>query len=149
MQPRTGTALRLEKAEDAHIWRGNGRGRKSQTGGIEMASIDEDLQILDEQTFLAEAKGSIEGKAWNEYLRDVLAEDFRLRRSRAGTPLEGRDEMIQRIAEGPSATRTRLETKTWIDARLGVVVSSVATALRMSKCSNEGLTSSGAAPIGR
>ena len=56
-----------------------------------------ELEELNDNTFLAEAKGSIGERSWREYLDAVLADDFVLRRSAAEKPDEDRAEMLKSI----------------------------------------------------
>jgi hypothetical protein len=59
--------------------------------------MSNDLKKLNEDTFTAEAQGSINGVEWFEFLERVLSDDFRIRRSNLTIPLQGRDEMIAHI----------------------------------------------------
>jgi hypothetical protein len=87
--------------------------------------MDDAVRTLDEQTFAAEARQDVGGRRWDQFLRDTLADGFTLRRSLPEVPLEGKEAMIERIAQSPARARSRLGTRTWSDERIGVVVSTV------------------------
>ena len=86
------------------------------------------LRRLNTDTFRAEAKETIDGVRWDEFLRSVLADSFVLRRSRVETEDEDRDEMIRRIdATASPQPRKLLEhtVQVWTADTLGVVKSVV------------------------
>jgi hypothetical protein len=84
------------------------------------------LRRLNTDTFRAEAKETIDGVGWDEFLRSVLADNFVLRRSRVEAEDEDRDEMIRRIDGTTSPPPRRLLEHTvqvWTADTLGVVKS--------------------------
>ncbi len=53
-----------------------------------------EIERLNELMFDAEAHRDCEGLSWDEFLGHVLADDFALRRSAAGKPLEDRETFL-------------------------------------------------------
>lgn len=72
-----------------------------------MADDCVELRVLNLKTFRAEEGGGgetqIDGQAWEEYLQDVLADEFQIVRSRVGAPHQKQDKasMIGWIAAHP------------------------------------------------
>lgn len=87
---------------------------------------DEDKLIkLNEDTFAAEARENIHGEDWEKFLRSVLADDFRIRRSDPAKPPQDKNEMIAYIRESNPANRQICNVKVCQDAGYGVVTSIV------------------------
>lgn len=87
------------------------------------------LKKLNRDTFHAEAGGGgetqIDGQSWEDFLKEVLADEFQIRRAKAGTPQQkqNKEEMIAWIGKhpGPSRRVHEQEEVIWCDETLGVV----------------------------
>jgi hypothetical protein len=87
-----------------------------------------ELRRLNEETFRAEAKQSIGGKTWREYLDGLLDESFVLRRSRADRDNEDKAAMLRAVDQDqhPAERSVLPDTvRVWASETLGVVVSTV------------------------
>jgi hypothetical protein len=87
-----------------------------------------ELEELNHNTFLAEAKGSIGERSWREYLDAVLADDFVLRRSAAEKPDEDRAEMLKSIDRTENPPRRSIvpgSSRVWSSQEIGVVACTV------------------------
>jgi hypothetical protein len=60
--------------------------------------MSNDLKKLNEDTFTAEAQGSINGVEWVKFLERFLSDDFRIRRSNLTIPLQLLDCMTMKIS---------------------------------------------------
>lgn len=92
-----------------------------------MSDSEAALKRLNEQMFEAEAHESVAGRSWDAFLREVLADDFVLRRSLARAHDETREEMIGRVSQSPPTPRTLLPdtVRVWGSPTMGVVASVV------------------------
>jgi quercetin dioxygenase-like cupin family protein len=92
-----------------------------------MAISADELDELNRQTFDAEAREPSDG--WKQFLEQVLADDFVLRRSRADLPNESKPQMLERIASADYRVVRReilpKSVKVWVSDAVGVVVSTV------------------------
>ena len=92
-----------------------------------------ELEKLNDNTFLAEAKESIGERSWREYLKFVLADDFVLRRSAAEKPDEDRAEMLEsidRTQNPPKRSVVPGSVRVWGSQEVGVVTSTVTLLLQ-------------------
>lgn len=81
------------------------------------------LKRLNQDTFDAEAKKAIGNDRWDEFLRNVLADEFIIRRSNPAIPDQTREQMIDWIGQRPVAERALLvsEVAGWCNETLGAV----------------------------
>jgi hypothetical protein len=85
------------------------------------------LKKLNRDTFHAETDGEtqIDGRSWKEFLRQVLADEFQIRRAKAGTPQQkqNKKQMIAWIAGHPGPPRHVHEQDEviWCNETLGAV----------------------------
>jgi hypothetical protein len=86
-----------------------------------------DLERLSLLMFRAEAQDDVEGVAWEQFLDDVLADDFGLRRSNPAKPLEDKAAFLAatRAAQPMARSLVPGRTRTWTSGDLGVSTSVV------------------------
>ena len=84
-----------------------------------------DPQTLNEKTFMAEAKNPIGNKSWDQFLDEVLAEEFIIRRSNPAIANQSKKEMIDWIAARPTPKRTPGALQFWNGDSLSVVTGDV------------------------
>ena len=74
-----------------------------------------EIKRLNALMFEAEAHRDCEGLPWDEFLSQVLADDFALRRSAAPKPLEDREAFLRATREAESLERVIVpgSTRTW------------------------------------
>jgi hypothetical protein len=83
------------------------------------------LKKLNEDTFIAEAQGSVDGLEWDVFLDLVLSDDFRIRRSRP-IPLQDRNEMIAHIRKDEAPAKRQVDKVVVVeDGNYGMVTSIV------------------------
>lgn len=87
------------------------------------------LKKLNRDTFHAEAGGEtqIDGQSWEDFLRAVLADEFQIRRAKAGTPQQkqNKEQMIAWIKDHSGPPRIPGEEVIWCSETLGVVAGPV------------------------
>jgi hypothetical protein len=84
-----------------------------------------DLADLDERTFRAEAHQSVDGTAWEEVLRQALADEFVGRRAGAHLPDQDREAFIEHARRQDPEPRQISNQHVWCDGSVGVVTSDV------------------------
>lgn len=86
-----------------------------------------EIERLNELMYDAEAHRDCEGVRWDEFLGNVLADDFTLRRSAASKPLEARETFLEATRDAEPLTRTIVQgsVRVWESGTVGVVSSVV------------------------
>jgi hypothetical protein len=104
-------------------------------------SVDEELKLLNRQTFKAEEKpqGTIEQRDWKTFLQDVLAANFSIKRHNGA--VQNKQEMIEFIEDGDPQARNIIEetVKPFTDFRdedFGVVTSVITVGTKTTQYHN-------------
>jgi hypothetical protein len=86
-----------------------------------------EIERLNALMFDAEAHRDCQGMPWEEFLGQVLADDFALRRSAASKPLEDRDTFLRATRDAQPLERTIVpgSVRTWQSDTVAVVSSVV------------------------
>jgi hypothetical protein len=81
-----------------------------------------EIERLNALMFEAEAHRDCEGLPWDEFLRQVLADDFALRRSAASKPVEDRDIFLKATRDAKPVKRTIVpaSVRIWESDRVAV-----------------------------
>lgn len=97
-----------------------------------------EIERLNELMFEAEAHRDCDGLPWEEFLDQVLADDFALRRSAASKPLEDRDAFLRATREAQPLERTIVpgSVRTWKSDTVAAVSSVVELEGRAEQFSN-------------
>ena len=83
------------------------------------------LKQLNQATFDAEWNETVGGQRWDEFLRQVLAESFTIRRSNPAVPNQDREAMIAWIDSHERVTRTVDNVTVYGDDLYGIATSRV------------------------
>jgi hypothetical protein len=97
--------------------------------------------------FEAEAHRDCEGLPWDEFLDQVLAEDFALRRSVASKPLEDRDTFLKATRDAEPVKRTIVpgSVRAWRSDSVAAVTSVVELEGRQERFTNTRIFTAGGA----
>jgi hypothetical protein len=80
------------------------------------------LEKLNQETFDAEIKAEIGDKDWEVFLRETLADEFKIRRARKDVADQSKEQMIKWIKDGSVGDRREpWDVQVWCDQSLGVV----------------------------
>jgi hypothetical protein len=104
-----------------------------------------EIERLNARMFEAEAHRDCEGLPWAEFLGQVLADDFALRRSAASKPLEDRGVFLEATADAEPRQRTIVpgSVRVWQSETVAVVSSVVELEGRPEQFTNTRVFSAG------